>query len=50
LLGGKPKSTNGDIIAQGNFNDIVRKFDVIKSLEELFNFSADIPIIKNENK
>jgi len=37
-------------MAQGKFVDIIPKFDVIKSLEELFNFSADIPIIKNENK
>ncbi len=46
ILGGsKPKFNNDDIIVQGNFDDIIPKFDVIKSLEELFHFSADIPLI-----
>lgn len=47
ILGTKPKSNDEGVIAQGNINEIVPKFDVIKSLEELFGISADIPIIKS---
>ncbi|MBO9690068.1 OmpA family protein [Chryseobacterium sp.] len=43
----KGSSEDEGIIAEGKFNEIVPKFDVIKSLEELFGFSADIPLIRN---
>ncbi len=46
LWGGKPSSDNEDIIAQGKAV-IVEPFDVIKSLEETFDFKAQIPLIKN---
>jgi len=48
ILGGtKPKSNDEGIISQGKYNEIVPKFDVIKSLEELFGISANIPLIRN---
>lgn len=48
----KPAILNGSsedegIIAEGKFDQIIPKFDVIKSLEELFGISADIPLIRN---
>jgi outer membrane protein OmpA-like peptidoglycan-associated protein len=39
-----------DIIAQGKKEGIIEKFDVIKSLEELFGFSANIPLIRNREE
>lgn len=47
VLGAKAESSDEGIIKQGTFNEIVPKFDVVKSLEELFGISADIPIIKS---
>jgi outer membrane protein OmpA-like peptidoglycan-associated protein len=48
VLGGiKPKSEDEGVISEGKYVDVIPKFDVIKSLEELFGFSADIPLIKN---
>ena len=43
----KGSSKDEGVISQGKFNEVVPKFDVIKSLEELFGISANIPIIKN---
>ncbi|WP_163409589.1 OmpA family protein [Flavobacterium ajazii] len=34
-------------IADGTIKDVIPPFDVIKELEELFNISANIPLIKN---
>lgn len=47
VLGTKPESTDEGVISQGKYNEVIPKFDVIKSLEELFGLSADIPLIKN---
>ncbi|GGH19856.1 OmpA family protein [Pedobacter zeae] len=46
---GKVKGSSEDegIIAEGKYNEVIPKFDVIKSLEELFGISANIPLIKN---
>lgn len=38
---------NEGIISEGKYNEVIPKFDVIKSLEELFGISADIPLIRN---
>jgi len=43
----KGSSKDDGVISQGKFNEVVPKFDVIKSLEELFGISADIPLIRN---
>ena len=43
----KGGSKDEGVISQGKFNEVIHKFDVIKSLEELFGISADIPLIKN---
>lgn len=43
----KGSSEDEGIIAEGKYNEVVPKFDVIKSLEELFGISADIPLIRN---
>ena len=47
MLGGKAKSDDEGIISKDRFENLVPKFDVIKSLEELFGISANIPLIKN---
>jgi len=47
VLGGKAKSDDEGIISKDRFENLVPKFDVIKSLEELFGISANIPLIKN---
>ncbi|GAA3508382.1 hypothetical protein GCM10022393_19340 [Aquimarina addita] len=46
LWGGTPSSDNEDIIAQDKVL-LVEPFDVIKSLEENFDFDANIPLITN---
>lgn len=43
---GKTRSEDEGIIAEGKYNEVIPKFDVIKSLEELFGISADIPLIR----
>jgi outer membrane protein OmpA-like peptidoglycan-associated protein len=43
----KGNSEDEGIIAEGKYNEVIPKFDVIKSLEELFGISADIPLIRN---
>lgn len=43
----KGSSEDEGIIAEGKYNEVIPKFDVIKSLEELFGISADIPLIRN---
>lgn len=43
----KGNSEDEKIISQGKYTEIIPKFDVIKSLEELFGISANIPFIKN---
>ncbi|MGM9476732.1 OmpA family protein [Pedobacter sp. GSP4] len=43
----KGSSEDEGIIAEGKYNEVIPKFDVIKSLEELFGISANIPLIKN---
>lgn len=43
----KGGSEEEGIISEGKYNEVVPKFDVIKSLEELFGISADIPLIRN---
>lgn len=43
----KGSSEDEGIISEGKFNEIIPKFDVIKSLEDLFGISADIPLIRN---
>ncbi|QYS87037.1 hypothetical protein JJC03_03445 [Flavobacterium oreochromis] len=35
------------VIAEGTYKGIIPPFDVIKSLEDLFNIDANIPLIKN---
>lgn len=47
ILDAKPKTTDEGIISQGKYNEVIPKFDVIKSLEELFDISVEIPLIKN---
>jgi len=46
LGGGTPSTEDEDIIDQGEYT-IVEPFNVIESLEELFDFDANIPLIKN---
>ena len=36
------------IIAEGNYDNVIGKFDVIKELEKLFNMSSKIPLITNK--
>ncbi|MFW0714710.1 OmpA family protein [Pedobacter sp. N23S346] len=43
----KGSSEDEGIIAEGKYNEVIPKFDVIKSLEELFGISANIPLIKS---
>ncbi|MGO3183389.1 MAG: OmpA family protein [Aequorivita sp.] len=47
LWGGTPSSEDQDIIDQGEYT-IVPPFDVIESLEKLFDFKANIPLIKSD--
>ncbi|WP_159779957.1 OmpA family protein [Flavobacterium sp. 9AF] len=47
ILGTKPKTTDEGVISEGKYNEVIPKFDIIKSLEELFGISAEIPLIKN---
>lgn len=43
----KGSSEDEGIIATGKYSEVIPKFDVIKSLEEVFGISADIPLIRN---
>lgn len=43
----KASSEDEGIISEGKYNEVIPKFDVIKSLEDLFGISADIPLIRN---
>ncbi|MGS2762169.1 OmpA family protein [Sinomicrobium sp. M5D2P9] len=45
--GGTPGIEEGGVISEGDFT-VVPPFDVIESLEELFDFEANIPLIKND--
>ena len=47
LGGGTPSSEDQGIIDQGEYT-IVPPFDVIESLEKLFDFDANIPLIKSD--
>ncbi len=46
VLGGTP-SSDDMIVLDSGYKELVKPFDVIKSLEELFEFDANIPLIKN---
>ncbi len=43
----KGSSEDEGVISTGKYSEVVPKFDVIKSLEEVFGMSADIPLIRN---
>lgn len=42
----KGGSENEGIISEGKYNEVIPKFDVIQSLEDLFKISANIPLIR----
>ncbi|MCX2433391.1 OmpA family protein [Pedobacter sp. GR22-10] len=43
----KQDENNKVVIAEGNYPEVIPKFDVIEHLEKLFETSANIPLIKN---